>query len=106
MPGLAFDDAIKKFGHQRLHPWQRKVLEKWSDGIDVLVLSGTGTALLIWRTHAAYRLYGLSCYFVQSHVGSGKSLCFQLPAVLDKGVVVCLSPLIALMRDQCHQLGE
>jgi ATP-dependent DNA helicase RecQ len=38
--------------------------------------------------------------------GSGKSLCFQLPAIVRGGLTLVVSPLIALMRDQVAQLRE
>ena len=42
--------------------------------------------------------------FAVMPTGSGKSMCFQLPAIVGGGLTLVVSPLIALMRDQVRQL--
>ncbi|HVE53052.1 MAG TPA: ATP-dependent DNA helicase RecQ, partial [Ramlibacter sp.] len=65
------------FGLSRLRPGQSAVIER--------VLSGQ-SALAVMPT------------------GAGKSLCYQLPALLLEGRTVVISPLISLMKDQCESL--
>jgi len=67
------------FGHADFRGPQQAIIEHISDGGDALVLMPTG---------------------------GGKSLCYQVPALLRDGVGVVVSPLIALMQDQVEALRQ
>jgi len=67
------------FGFDAFRPGQEEVVEAVAKGQNTLAIMPTG---------------------------GGKSLCFQLPALMRDGVTVVISPLIALMRDQVRGLRE
>ncbi|ERN13658.1 ATP-dependent DNA helicase Q-like 5 isoform X1 [Amborella trichopoda] len=57
-----------------------------------------------WQLEAIKRVLKRESVMLVQPTGSGKSLCYQLPALILPGVTLVVSPLIALMVDQLHQL--
>ena len=81
MPTFAsLEEALKHFfGYDSFRPGQKKIIEAALKNKDLLTIMPTG---------------------------GGKSLCFQLPALLRDGITIVVSPLIALMQDQVDALQD
>ncbi|MEW5769983.1 MAG: DNA helicase RecQ [Pseudomonadota bacterium] len=79
MSGPALELLHRIFGYPAFRGQQQAIIEQVAGGGDALVLMPTG---------------------------GGKSLCYQLPALLREGCGVVVSPLIALMHDQVAALTE
>src|SRR5207245_2243772 len=73
------EELLERFGLEAFRPGQREAVQAALQGRDSLVVMPTG---------------------------GGKSLCYQLPALAGRGLVVVVSPLIALMADQWRRLKE
>eukprot|EP00742_Colponemidia_sp_Colp-10_P010310 GILJ01011317.1.p1 GENE.GILJ01011317.1~~GILJ01011317.1.p1 ORF type:complete len:829 (-),score=157.87 GILJ01011317.1:37-2448(-) len=80
-------------------PWESKVMAVLQDVF----------GLREFRTHQREvinaTLSGKDCFLVMP-TGGGKSLCFQLPAILSAGTVIVISPLLSLIQDQVMSLQQ
>jgi len=79
MTRTALDILRSVYGHEAFRGHQAAIIDHVTDGGDALLLAPTG---------------------------GGKSLCYQIPALLRPGTGVVVSPLIALMQDQVDALRE
>ncbi|WP_072322307.1 DNA helicase RecQ [Luteibacter sp. UNCMF366Tsu5.1] len=79
MSSPALDLLHSVFGYPGFRGQQQAIVEHVAEGGDALVLMPTG---------------------------GGKSLCFQIPALIRQGIGIVVSPLIALMQDQVDALNE
>ncbi len=67
------------FGHESFRPMQEEIIDAAASGRDVLAILPTG---------------------------GGKSVCFQVPALMKDGIALVITPLVSLMKDQVRNLAD
>ena len=79
MQSRIYEVLERYYGYKEFRKGQREVIENILSGNDVLTIMSTG---------------------------SGKSICYQVPALVLEGLTIVISPLISLMKDQVDAMRD